>query len=96
MNILRTHEKWIAEIYVQAGLLDEIPHTDSPQVPEGPAAPGQINAHREDTNDDPVREMKIPFAGDQLTRVRFAGAKDLLSGSHTASDFSEHCSPLNL
>ena len=64
VNILRTYEKWIAEIYVQAGLLDEIPHTDSPPVPEGPAAPGQINAHREDTNNDPVREMKIPFAGD--------------------------------
>ena len=78
---------------VQAGLLDEIPHTDNPPVPEGPAEPGQTNAHRQDTNDDPVREMKIPFAGDQLTRVRFAGAKDLLSGSHTTSDHFEHCSP---
>ena len=92
-NILRTYEKWIAEIYVQDGLLDEIPHTDNSPVPEGPAAPGQTNAHRQDTNDDPMRDLKIPFAGDQRTRVRFAGAKDLLSGSHTESDRFEHCSP---
>ena len=72
VNILRTYEKWIAEIYVQARLLDEIPHTDNSPVPEGPAAAGQTNAHRQDTNDDPMRDMKIPFAGDQLTRVRFA------------------------
>ena len=79
VKILKTYEKWIAEIYVQAGLLDEIlPHTDNPPIPEGPAASGQTNAHRQDIHDDPMRDVKIAFAGDQLTHVRFAGAKDLL------------------
>lgn len=68
VKILRTYEKWIAEIYVKAGLLDKMPHTDNPPVPEGPAAPGQTNAYRQDTDYDPMRELKVSFAGDQLTR----------------------------
>jgi len=58
VNILRTYEKWIAEIHVKAGLLEEMPHTNNPPVPQGPAAPGQTDAHREDSDDDPMREIK--------------------------------------
>lgn len=53
---LRTPEKWIAEIHLKARLLEEMPHTDNPPVRQGPAAPGQADAHNEGTDDEPMRE----------------------------------------
>ena len=34
--------------------------------------------------------MKVPVYGDQLTRVRLAGAKDLRGGCHIARDRTDH------
>jgi hypothetical protein len=35
---------------------------------------------------DPLSGVKIPCFGDQLTQVRFAGAKDLCASCHSAKD----------
>ena len=88
-----TNEGWIAEIYHEAGLLEKLLKKDNPPTTDGPSVSGQTQAHASDDQDHPIREMKIVMGKDQLPRVRFAGAKDMLAGSHTPTDSLEHCSP---
>ena len=45
---------------------------------------------------DPRPGVKVPCFGDQLTRVRLAGAKDLRAGSHTAQDRLDHLYPFRI
>ncbi|CAB3995477.1 Hypothetical predicted protein, partial [Paramuricea clavata] len=42
---------------------------------------------------DPLRGVKIPCYGDQLTRVRFAGGRDLRAGCHSAKQRLDHLYP---
>ena len=95
VKILRTYESWVYEIFHRAGLIQQRPilQNPPPMPADEPSNPDQPGAHVPPTVDDPMRDTTIPFAGDQLTRVRFAGAKDLLGGAHTPSDRFEHCSP---
>ena len=66
----------------------------NPNLPDPPVCnPGEPGAHVLSTSNDPMYSMKIPFAGDQSTKVRFAEAKDLLAVAHTPADRFEHCSP---
>ncbi|XP_052807443.1 uncharacterized protein LOC128236553 [Mya arenaria] len=39
-------------------------------------------------------ELKVPFGGDQLTRVRLQGAKSLRAGAHTATERFDHLHPI--
>ena len=49
--------------------------------------------HRVRQAEDPLANAKIPCFGDQLTRVRLAGAKDLRAGSQTPKDRLDYIDP---
>lgn len=58
--------------------------------------PDQPGSHIPPTSsvEDPLRGVKVPIFGDQLTRVRLAGAKDLRAGCHTAQERFDHLYPI--
>lgn len=98
VDILDYYETELENIYSKAGVIEK-PVKDSiakqPVSIEGrQSQPDQPGAHcnKADENDH-MQAISVPFGGDQLTRVRFAGAKDLRAGSHTAKERLDHCSP---
>ena len=97
VDVLDQLEKWTQKLYSDAGLCS-IPsptgNTDQPAIgnrsrPDQPAS----HVHPVPSCDDPLSGIKIPCYGDQLTRVRLAGAKDLWAGCHSAAERLDHLYP---
>ena len=99
VQIMRTYERWIRDIYKKAGMLnEEIEDQDMADlldlVESQSSRPDQPQSHRVAADpQDPLRGITVPFGGDQLTRVRFAGARDLVAGNHTATQRFDHTVP---
>jgi hypothetical protein len=70
----------------------------SPPLVEVPTRPDQPRSHipPKASDFDPLQGVKIPCFGDELTRVRFAGARDLRSGCHTAKQRLDHLYPYRI
>ena len=100
VDVLDQLEAWVHEIYSKAGFCNP---ADEDHIPPGPpivapSRPDQPLSHVPPvpSEDDPLVKVKIPCFGDQLTRVRLAGAKDLRAGSHTARDRLDHLYPFRI
>ena len=98
VDVLDQLEKWTHEIYAAAGLCspntessdDTTPTTGTTSRPDQPASHFPPVA----SNCDPLHGVKVPCFGDQLTRVRFAGAQDLRAGCHSAKQRLDHLYPI--
>ena len=97
VDILDYYENELEEIYSRANVIER-PDKQREQQPapiEGQSSlPDQPRAHYNKVDEsDHMKVVSVPFGGDQMTRVRFAGAKDLRSGTHSAKERLDHCSP---
>jgi hypothetical protein len=67
-------------------------------IPSATSRPDQPASHIPPvaSSSDPLQNVKIPCYGDQLSRIRFAGAKDLGSACHTPKDRFDHIYPFRI
>jgi hypothetical protein len=108
VDVMVQLETWIHQIY-KAGKIPDIRSesvdTNSPDpvtsssIPSTAASrPDQPLSHVHPATDptDPLANTRVPCYGDQLSRVRLAGAKDLRAGCHTARDRLDHIHPIKV
>ena len=98
VDVIDTLEAWIHDIYTKAKDLPlPAPAPPPPQI-FAPARPDQPASHSppEQNLEDPLCGVKVPCIGDQLTRIRFAGAKDLRVRAHTNKDRLDHLYPFRI
>jgi hypothetical protein len=97
VDILDYYENELEDIYAKANIIEKPAKQNEQQSVsiEGQSSlPDQPRAHYNRVDEsDHMKVVSVPFGGDQMTRVRFAGAKDLRAGSHTAKERLDHCSP---
>jgi hypothetical protein len=100
VDVLDQLEEWAHDIYFASGVCNDpqSSSTDNSISVEVPTRPDQPRAHIPpiSSDTDPLQGVKIPCFGDELTRVRFAGARDLRSGCHTAKQRLDHLYPYRI
>lgn len=101
VDVLDQLETWVHDLYKKAG---RCPKTKAVTVGANrplnstSSKPDQPLSHVPPVQDqsDHLKNIQVPCFGDQLIRVRFAGARDLRAGSHTARDRLDHLYPFRI
>ena len=98
VDVLDQLETWTHKLYSDAGFCgvsDPTDSTDQPPTIGNRSRPDQpaSHVHPVPSDDDPLSGVRIPCYGDQLTRVRLTGAKDLRAGCHSARQRLDHLYP---
>ena len=101
VDVLDQFEEWTHKIYKSSGRCKDL-EADQPPVSHpvisATTRPDQPRSHVPPvmSESDPLQGIKIPCFGDELTRVRFAGACDLHSGCHTAKQRLDNLYPYRI
>ena len=95
--VLDTLETWSHDLFSEAGTApSHVPVVLSQSMMERTSRPGQPASHVPPSLSDTDPVPTVPCFGDQLSRVRLAGGKDLRAGAHTPRDRLEHLYPFRI